>query len=436
MGTQVTHGADTGRLREISSGLSGLSRQLAEVEQAGSSQLGTLVESWVGDDADVFAGDWQHAVPQLRAAADRMSAFARLLVEQAGQQDDASGGRSGDGWRGDPGGAREPKGSDGDPLAQVKDLMSSLTDGGKGLPDLSAASRPDPSTPFGGLNWVIDQGTDWANDVYTEHVRDNPFSTVPLIEKGLEESSDFLKDVSNKYREQAAPWDLRPIIVDIAADELDTYRKILHDPKGWWDDDASTLDKVGIAVSVVPVVGLVGKVAVKTTKEVFDQVTKAARRAPKQRPISKMNQKEVQKEIGGPLRSHEGGPHKGHTIERHVGKSDRDLIDRSNGEGPYENQRRPNSGSSTYPDEASAERATAENIRENQGDIDEWLMDDSPDAKDTMSFHHRHDHTTGRHVPKNSDEVNEVNGSRVLLVKDPTAPKGYRIMTSHPQKPR
>lgn len=41
MSAQVTHGADTGRLREIASGLSGLSKQVAGVEQAGSSQLAT-----------------------------------------------------------------------------------------------------------------------------------------------------------------------------------------------------------------------------------------------------------------------------------------------------------------------------------------------------------------------------------------------------------
>lgn len=272
MSGQVTHGADTGRLREIASGLSGLSKQVAGVEQAGSSQLGTLVESWVGDDTEVFAGDWREASPQLTAAADRMSAFARLLVEQAEQQDGASGGSSGGGRRGGPGPAPATRDSAGDPMDRVKDVLSALTegDGGTGLPDLSAAARPDLSKPYGGLRWLVDEGTDWANDVYTEHVRDNPFSVVPLVEKGLGESSDFLKDVSNTYREQAAPGDLRPIIVDIAADELDMYRKILHDPKGWWDNDASTLDKVGIGVSAVPVGGLIGKVAVKTTKEVFD----------------------------------------------------------------------------------------------------------------------------------------------------------------------
>ena len=61
MGAEVAYGADTGRLRGVASGLSGLARQVADVEQAGSSQLGTLVESWVGDDMEVFAGDWREA---------------------------------------------------------------------------------------------------------------------------------------------------------------------------------------------------------------------------------------------------------------------------------------------------------------------------------------------------------------------------------------
>ncbi|MGE9781450.1 RNase A-like domain-containing protein [Janibacter sp. G368] len=39
---------------------------------------------------------------------------------------------------------------------------------------------------------------------------------------------------------------------------------------------------------------------------------------------------------------------------------------------------------------------------------------------------------TGRHVPKKSDDVSEVSGSKVVIVKDPNMPKGYRILTSHP----
>lgn len=90
MSAGVSHGADTDRLRRIAESLSGVSRQ---VEQAGTASMGALVESWAGSDVEVFAANWQQATPQLAAAADRLSAFARLLLEQAEEQDRASGGR-------------------------------------------------------------------------------------------------------------------------------------------------------------------------------------------------------------------------------------------------------------------------------------------------------------------------------------------------------
>lgn len=77
MSTQVTHGADTDRLRQIAEELSGSARLVLQVEHAGTSQMGVLVESWVGADTHQFAADWQAAGPQLADAAqvlcDRLS---------------------------------------------------------------------------------------------------------------------------------------------------------------------------------------------------------------------------------------------------------------------------------------------------------------------------------------------------------------------------
>ena len=117
-------------------------------------------------------------------AAERLTTLARLLVEQADEQDAGSGGSS-------------P--SQSTPPTSKSTSPSTRGNGEDGwTPDLRAAT-PQFCVPGSGLNYVIDQATDWTNGVYVDHIRDNPFSAVPLVEWGLRAGSDRISDVKDQY---------------------------------------------------------------------------------------------------------------------------------------------------------------------------------------------------------------------------------------------
>ena len=87
MSTGVTHGADTDRLHVIAADLSESARAVMQVQHSGTQSMGTLVESWAGSDTQAYAADWQSVLPALTSAAERLTTLARLLVEQADEQD-------------------------------------------------------------------------------------------------------------------------------------------------------------------------------------------------------------------------------------------------------------------------------------------------------------------------------------------------------------
>ncbi|WP_370325451.1 RNase A-like domain-containing protein [Euzebya sp.] len=124
---------------------------------------------------------------------------------------------------------------------------------------------------------------------------------------------------------------------------------------------------------------------------------------------------------GGGLEGHEGpNPGQGHTIERHVGRTDQQLIDRANG---------PNAptAASTFPDLDTANRAVGTVITENPDVVADILASGQRQAIEAHL-----PTTTGRVVQRGSDVVEEVNGVRVVIQPDPSAPAGYTIITSYP----
>ena len=132
------------------------------------------------------------------------------------------------------------------------------------------------------------------------------------------------------------------------------------------------------------------------------------------------------------LDSHEGyspagSRSNGHLIDRHVNQTDNDLVARANG---ANGQRAPAGGASSYSSKQAAEHYTNQTITRNQADIDQWLKSDS--GSKPKAFDSFFDQPTGRHVPKNSATASNVNGSRIVLQKDPSMPEGYRIITGHP----
>lgn len=270
----VTHGADTRRLRAIAEDLQALGGRVGQLEAEGTAQLGVLTEAWSGEDCATFEGDWQDGSTRLVQVEQRLRAYAKVLAEQAEQQETASGNTTGGGSTGPAPRTGEKPGPKGLPK-QLRDLGDLF----------STPDRPGLAANWTSPHWRwavrkgVDEGTDWANDLYTDHVRGTPLAPgLPFVEKGLKESSDWVRDLREQRKKtNPSPVDAPGIFLDIVADELDTYGKILEDPKGWWDNDASTWDKIGLGVSLIPVVGVPAKIATKTTKEVADVATDVAR---------------------------------------------------------------------------------------------------------------------------------------------------------------
>jgi filamentous hemagglutinin len=127
---------------------------------------------------------------------------------------------------------------------------------------------------------------------------------------------------------------------------------------------------------------------------------------------------------GGGLSAHESAG--GHLIDRHVGNTSQELIDRANGVG---GQRAPSGGVSSYSSVADAERHTSQVISARQADIDAYLANP---VNRTAAFDVDIGQTTGQWVPKGGTASQPVTASRVVITPDASMPTGYRIITGHP----
>ncbi|MEV7441466.1 RNase A-like domain-containing protein [Streptomyces sp. NPDC091204] len=115
-----------------------------------------------------------------------------------------------------------------------------------------------------------------------------------------------------------------------------------------------------------------------------------------------------------------------HTIERHVTMTTRDLRARL----------RSNPGmdaASRYIDEASAQRFTDAAMLKHQKEIGEWLANPKKKKLDfSMHFNDATGMSLTRENFKNGIAAQWVNGVQVVLKRDPSAPSGYRVLTSYP----
>jgi RHS repeat-associated protein len=124
---------------------------------------------------------------------------------------------------------------------------------------------------------------------------------------------------------------------------------------------------------------------------------------------------------GGGLAAHENAG--GHTLSRHVGKTDAELATRLT-------QQPKITGASTFPDVATAEAATHANIVGSQPAINTWLNGSQP----SLVIQTQTGGITGRSMPRGAPGPIDVTGVRTVLRRDPSMPTGYRIQTSFPTK--
>lgn len=88
----LNEGMESGRVREIAGQLTQQAGKVGEVNQNGTTQVGTLNENWLGKDSEQFADQWQQAATSLQGAQDALDAYAKKAIAQADQQEGASGG--------------------------------------------------------------------------------------------------------------------------------------------------------------------------------------------------------------------------------------------------------------------------------------------------------------------------------------------------------
>ncbi|WP_371827757.1 RNase A-like domain-containing protein [Vreelandella zhanjiangensis] len=128
----------------------------------------------------------------------------------------------------------------------------------------------------------------------------------------------------------------------------------------------------------------------------------------------------IKSETGGTLIFHENLD--GHTIRRHVGKTDEQLLQRLEAEPDI-------LGSSTYPDLETAQRATGEVLSRNRDSIQNWLTS----SKNRLPLDETLDYEVGRVIPQGATASQLTNRAFVLLAKDSMSPSGYRVHTSFPK---
>jgi len=129
----------------------------------------------------------------------------------------------------------------------------------------------------------------------------------------------------------------------------------------------------------------------------------------------------VKQESGGTLIFHENID--GHTIRKHVGKTDEELANRF-----IEEPRIPSS--SSYSDLRTAESAVGDTLVAKQVDIKEWMADST--ITSTLDLPHTVEYPVGRVLRPESTFSEPSSTVLVVLKKDPLARNGYRILTSYP----
>jgi hypothetical protein len=110
----------------------------------------------------------------------------------------------------------------------------------------------------------------------------------------------------------------------------------------------------------------------------------------------------------------------GHILERHVGKSVEELAERAAAQNL--------DLASSFDDAASAEKYIAQAMSKAQAKLDAWLER----GKKRLQIDELLDEATGISVDA-AGVVHRVHGVRIILVRTPDSPSGYRVLTAFPQ---
>jgi hypothetical protein len=115
----------------------------------------------------------------------------------------------------------------------------------------------------------------------------------------------------------------------------------------------------------------------------------------------------------------------GHTIARHVGRSDAQLRARLSRESI--------AAASTYPDLETAERVVAQTLAANERRVLRWIDQRGPRANLAVRYRARDGLPTGRMLRRGDEASAEVSGAVVVLRWRDEA---WYVLTSYPEEPR
>ncbi|MCW3185767.1 hypothetical protein OJO68_23340 [Escherichia coli] len=113
----------------------------------------------------------------------------------------------------------------------------------------------------------------------------------------------------------------------------------------------------------------------------------------------------------------------GHTIARHVGKTDKELINR------LASNRRI-SGASTYTNGSIAERVISQTINENRSKVVTWLKNANAGERLRLDHIGATGEVISRGISKGQSTVSDLTNARVILQS--TGNGKYHILTSFP----
>jgi hypothetical protein len=113
----------------------------------------------------------------------------------------------------------------------------------------------------------------------------------------------------------------------------------------------------------------------------------------------------------------------GHTLARHVGRSDQDLAARLEREGGI-------AAASTFDDRATAEAVVAATLDREQGRIASWLRRDKENL--TLDFRGENGRTIGRVLLRGESTPRAARDARVVLRKRGAR---YFVLTAYPVEP-
>jgi hypothetical protein len=117
----------------------------------------------------------------------------------------------------------------------------------------------------------------------------------------------------------------------------------------------------------------------------------------------------------------------GHTLARHVGRSDADLGERLRRE-------RQISAASTYTDRATAERVVALTLAQHRTRVDEWLSRQGARPNLALDYRAARGEPIGRTLTRRSRQVVACSDAVVVLRWD--GRNGFYVLTSYPELSR